>query len=240
MSLSCYNKSIVEEKHPGLFIKEQKVVCKLRDEDKRFIKSVIMPTDMYPLANNDIHVFSDENLEEITDKEVLDVIDQVPYKIGHCYTNSQNIVDALAKVGVEACIYCGWAFVSLSELPFFHCWVMLDDTHLIDLANDYIRKLNYVYDVYGDESKHFTRDRWRYAFVEATKFLSSLPNSERCCIGMADNKIYVGCPVKNANEARRLYNYLIGKFPNHESIEDVNKNTQRTPLQEMYANEGLM
>ena len=59
--------------------KEDRAVIKLHDENGKFTKSVIVPTDYYPL-NGKHEVFTYQNTEAVTDKEILNLFDKVKYE----------------------------------------------------------------------------------------------------------------------------------------------------------------
>ena len=69
-----------------------------------------MPTNYYPLHNDDIHVFFDDNVALLTDEKVLSLIDTVKYKVGHCYHNAETIYKILTANEYDEKMYCGWIF----------------------------------------------------------------------------------------------------------------------------------
>lgn len=100
----------------AVMIKKEKIVVKKTDENGEFEKSVIIPTDLYPL-NDKYEYFTIKNTEEMHNEEVLSIFDSVKYQIGRCYTNAGELHKRLVQAGYDAKIYCGWLFVGESQLP---------------------------------------------------------------------------------------------------------------------------
>ena len=116
--------------------KPSKVVVKLRNAEGRLIESANIPSVSYPLNDNHYEVFSFRNTEVVQDPKVLEILDQQEYLIGHCYTNTKNLVAALRQQGYDAKSYVGWVFTGATDLPTHHCWCVLDGKHLLDLSDD--------------------------------------------------------------------------------------------------------
>lgn len=84
-------------------IKPDKVVVKLYKGEK-FLDSINIPSVMWPL-NGTYELFHYNNSELITDEKICDVVNALPYQIGHCYTNTENVVNALVAAGYNAKSY---------------------------------------------------------------------------------------------------------------------------------------
>lgn len=199
--------------------REDKVVVKLYDNDV-FIKSVIVPTNLYPL-NDKYKVFTYKNTEPVTDEKILKIFDSVKYKIGHCYQNSEKLVSRLREENINAKCYCGWLFVGASQCPVHHCWVVVDDKHILDMGDDFTVMLS------GQNGKNFKganikQSRFLVAdFARATK---NVPNSTRCApVGTPTPfLLYVGSECE-AEQGRLIYNRLIEQYPNHECERNCDK-----------------
>lgn len=204
-------------------VKENKVVVKLYDENRHFRKSVIMPTVMYPLNDNNIKVFHCDNTDFVTDKHLLDLIDTVPYKIGFCYENTSHILDVLNSHGYEAKSYVGWLFVDDTQFPIHHCWTVVNDNQIIDLADDLKQMLN---EQNAQKFKDVNMD-----IGESRKLLASFAessrkykNSVRCYpIGKASPIYYYVGTECNPDKGRKIYQNLIKAYPHHECQRNVNK-----------------
>ena len=69
-------------------------------------------------------------------EEINEAIDKVTYKIGHCYSNTQNVVRELRKAGFDPVPYAGWLFVG-EQLPIHHCWAVVNGNVIVDLCDDF-------------------------------------------------------------------------------------------------------
>lgn len=194
--------------------KGDKAVVKLVNEDRSFKKSVIIPTDYYPL-NGKYEVFTYANTKQTVDEEVLKVFDKVKYRIGHCYTNTEEMVQRLQKLGYDVKPYVGWAFTTACDFPIHHCWAVLNGETILDLADDFTMMYS------GANGENFKEDQSeeerRELIVSFQMAASKVPNSARCYpVGIATPfMLYIGCKC-DPEEGRKIYNSLIRKYPDHE------------------------
>ena len=218
-------------------VKSDRVVAKIRDKDDKFIKSVIVPTEYYPLNGNGFSVFHYENTKQITDEKVLELIDSVPYKIGHCYQNTSDIASILRKNGYDIKTYVGWVFVGLHTFPVHHCWAVLNGNEVIDLMDDFSVMFS------ADNAQNFAN----LSLEEAREVLLSFAlaskdkkNSVRCGnIGkVSDILFYVGSEC-SPETGRMVYNDLIRKYPSHECQRNCDSKGWNG-TQKLMAENGLM
>lgn len=193
--------------------KEDKAVVKLLNKDGSFKKSVVTPTDYYPL-NGKYEVFTYENTVQTDNEDVLKIFDSVKYRIGHCYTNTKEMVSRLRESGFNAKSYVGWLFSGVTQFPIHHCWCVLDGNTILDLADDFSVMLS------GANGEHFkdkSFDERRKLTVDFQLAASKVPNSIRCQpVGQATPfLLYIGCEC-SPDEGRIIYNNLIYKYPGHE------------------------
>lgn len=194
--------------------KEDKAVIKLANVDGSFKKSVILPTDYYPL-NGKYEVFTCGNTKQTMDEGVLEIFDKVKYRIGHCYSNTSNLISRLKKHGYDVKSYVGWLFTSEQEFPVHHCWAVLDGNILLDLGDDFTMMLT------GANGENFkddlSKEEVRELMVSFQLAASRVPNSVRCYpVGrVTPFLLYVGCEC-SPEEGSVIYNNLIFKFPDHE------------------------
>lgn len=202
--------------------KKDRVVVKLSNNDDSFKKSVILPTDMYPLNRDDYHIFTYKNTEFVSDENIHEIFNSVTYKPGHCYQNAKKLADKLRAAGYNAKTYVGWLFVGKYEYPVHHCWVVLDENKVLDLSDDFSQMLN------AENSKHFigaAANKQRELIVDFYTEAKNWPNSMRCYpVGTPTAFLYyVGCEC-DADEGRRIYQKLIKQFPDHECQRNCDKN----------------
>lgn len=197
-------------KKKDVIIKPGKVVVKLRYENGEFMKSIIMPTMMYP-TGTDIAVFSSENTEHCTDGNVLDIYDAVQYEMGRCYTNTERLAAALLEAGYQPETYVGWLFITNNVIPVHHCWAVLG-SWLLDLSGD-MSVLMKKAEAQGTAGKDC-----RTVMADVVIKHDKLRNSERVIsVGKADpNVLYVGSKA-SPEEGREIWRELIRQYPDHEA-----------------------
>lgn len=178
-----------------------------------FLQSVIIPTVMYPL-NGPAEVFTFRNCIKVTDSKVLEIFDQIPYQIGRCYTNAEAMTSALIAEGYSAQTYAGWYFTSGSDTPIHHCWTVLDGQSVLDLADD-LSLMCCDGNIQNFRNAKSRAERIALN-VDFQRWASRFPNQKRCMyVGEPTPfTLYVGCPC-SADEARKIYNALVAKYPNH-------------------------
>lgn len=194
--------------------KADKAVVKLANEDGSFKKSIIIPTDYYPL-NGKYEVFTYANTKQTVDEGVLEVFDKVKYHIGHCYTNTAELVSRLRKRGYDVKPYVGWVFVTACDFPIHHCWAVLNGETILDLSDDFTMMYS------GSNGENFKEglsiEERRELIVSFQLAASKVPNSARCYpVGLATPfMLYIGSEC-DPEEGRTFYNNLIRKYPGHE------------------------
>lgn len=217
--------------------KEKKVVVKLRNKDGSFKKSCIVPSATYPLSGA-YEIFHCKNTELITDENILSVFNSVEYKIGKCYTNTEQLLSALSAKGIEAKSYVGWLFVSAHEYPIHHCWVVVNGKSILDLSDDYTVMLSGKNGANFQNINNVQEERQLLADfqTEAKKY----PNSVRCYpVGIPTNFFYyVGCEC-DSNKGRSMYQQLMKEYPNHEAERNVDRNGYNK-TQSLFRDLGLM
>ena len=218
-------------------ITDEKVVVKLRNADMTFRKSVIIPTILYPL-NGKAHVFTFQNTYEVTDNNVLEIMDSIPYQIGFCYQNTQQLVNKLQAAGYDAVPYAGWLFTSASEFPVHHCWCVLNGESILDLADDFTVML------FGSNAEHFSKDKNREeiqnAIVSFAAEARKYKNSIRCAVVGIPTPflLYVGSPCE-PEKGKHIYQKLIADIPNHECQRNCDSNGYNS-TQKKLKQAGLM
>lgn len=215
-------------------LKNDKVVVKLHRSDGSLLDSVNIPTVMWPLAGP-YEVFGCNNCQEISDPEVVRIINEQAYRIGHCYQNATNVTEALCKAGYNAKFYAGWMFIGSNQHPLHHAWTVLDGVHIIDLAEDLT-----LQDANAENFKKGKTDAERRALhVSFTKWSLQFPHSERCIpFGIpAARVLYVGCP-DTRERAINEFNSLMHLYPEHPCCKKTRINGM-TEMQAMLAEEGI-
>lgn len=222
-------------------IRENAVVFKQYDaEDGHFLKSCVIPSELYPLNNkkdNPVKTFHSGNTVEITDDKVKEIIDKVTYRVGGCYKNSFELLELLQEAGIEDIkAYAGWACITNTQLPVHHAWLVVNGTSVLDLADevDAILEIEKIRNnLNGEEVIN--------KMVEYRKSVISMKNTERLQhIGKCSKGIYyIGCECE-PYEASKIYQSLIARYPNHEAQRNVNSVTGRNRTQQALLDAGLI
>lgn len=216
-------------------IKKDKVVVKLYNGNN-FIDSCIIPTVYYPL-NGKMEVFTCDNTEQVKDEGILKIFDSIKYNIGHCYSDTKNLVSELRKNGYNAKEYVGWLFTGENDYPVHHCWCVLDNS-VLDLSDHYSVMLTGSNGEYFKEAK--TREEQAYLMADFMKSALNVKNSIRCYPVGTPTPImfYVGSEC-DSEEGRLIYQRLMKEFPNHK-IERNCDNKGYNPTQRILKEQGLM
>lgn len=196
--------------------KENRAVVKLRKPDGAFIKSIIIPTAYYPL-NSNYEVFTYKNTKPMNDDGILKIFDSVKYQLGHCYTNTGELVRKLNESGYDAKSYAGWLFTDAGDLPVHHCWCVIEkdgEKSVLDLSDDFTAMLS---GENGENFKDCDANETRELIASFHEAAASVPNSLRCSpVGTPTPfLLYIGCECP-AEDARKLYGNLMRQYPDHE------------------------
>lgn len=217
--------------------KENKIVAKIKNPDGSFKRSVIIPTDYYPLNSEKYKVFHYKNTEQICDEKMINVIDRVDYKIGCCYQNTKEIVRQLKSEGFDVRPYVGWLFVGESQFPVHHCWAVVNGIHVVDLADDFTMMLK------GDNAENFKELNIQQTRVAMASFVAEArkqKNSIRCYpMGTPTPFLYYIGAECSPDDGKRIYQGLIKTHPEHECQRNCDS-SGLNPTQKTLKEQGLM
>lgn len=214
-------------------VKPDKVVVKLRDDDGRFLQSVIVPTLKYPL-NGAYRVFHQGNTRRAPE-EMFPAIDRVKYRIGQCYSNTISLVEELKKDGFQAEPFVGWLFTEDGTTPFHHCWAVVDEDIVVDLSDD-----QSVFRSAGPDLAAMNREEIEETFIDFVRQTKSWPNSYRCYpMGTPfPSWYYVGSPCDPVYGVT-IYQRLAKDYPDHEALQRA-KPGELSSLQKKIKEKGLL
>lgn len=220
-------------KSKNVRISEDRVSVKIRDEKGKIIDRVIIPTDYYPLPGNNMQIFTKNNTEVITDRALLDLIDAVEYKRAGCYENTRNLLDVLNEKGCDVKSYAGWSFVSECNYPVHHCFVVVDDKHIIDLADDIEALYEYMQEVKVKSKEDFIEKSIEYQKNNAK-------NTDRIkYVGRCSEVFLHIVSEQSPEEAKALYTELIQKYPNHKVVSNISDGSGLNSTQLVMKEAGL-
>ena len=190
--------------------KPNKVIYKYY-EDEKFLRSAVIPTVLYPLPSDNLEVFTAENTEPITDKALLDLIDTVPFKVGHCYSTARGLYDVLTKNGYSCTTYEGWLGLVGAERLIHHCFLKVGEKHIVetsmsdDFTDEYMKRVI--------ESGSNSNGSNRLILADLTEERKNWKNSQNNPhIGrLAKNIVITGVP-NTPESAVNNYNHLMDTY----------------------------
>lgn len=197
--------------------KPKKVIVKVRDGEGRLIESANIPSVSWPLNDKPVEIFTFRNTWTVSDPKVLEIMDQQEYLVGHCYSNTKNLVAALRENGYDAKPYVGWVFTGAGDLPTHHCWCMLDGKHLLDLSDD--NCIIYFEPNQKRLAQAQTREEARELLADLIFHMTTeLSHSDRCApVGMPfPFWLYVGSEC-TPEEGVRIYRNWVQDHPEYET-----------------------
>lgn len=204
--------------------KATRIIVKLQNDNK-----VVIPSRMFPLESKPYRVINTENTENVIDKEVIRIFDSIEYEIGHCFSNSKKLTQALLDAGYQAKQYVGWVFDDCNY-PVHHSFVMLDE-HILDLSMEFLFE-----DLQEMSLKQMSKDEARTLFMQKHEEKKLMKNHEKCNFGKCDKMyVYVGAEgtAEQGIERNRI---LREEYPDHPSFADVKNGITKTQQMMMQRN----
>lgn len=204
----------------------ERVIVKLYNQDV-FFKSIIIPTEYYPLPSGKIKTFDYRNTDFLTDNKIRDAFDNTEYLVGKCWDNCLRLGEELTKRNINFQYYGGWLFIS-DLIPVFHSWIEYDG-NVLDLAN--------MNTEFQTEMKN---GRTEEDIVRFHSHVKNVTNSERCNLGKVyEEFFYVGVPM-HPQKAKIYYENLLDKFPDHETGTNISKKTGLNRTQALLKENNLL
>lgn len=188
-------------------------------------ESIKIPSQYFPL-NGDPQLFTNENTA-LTDGKTQAVFNTVHFDLGHCYSNTKSLVEALRAAGIAAESYVGW-ITCAGEIPVHHCWCVIDGNKVLD-AGVFLKMKDL--EKYAGLSCEEAANLFA---AERIRCEQSMPNSENFICGVVDPLYaYIGCPC-SPEKGREIYRKLIHVFPRHPSYRNLQDPFGRSAVQETY------
>ena len=168
-----------------------------------------IPSQMFPL-NGELKLFTSNNTEVLTDSTIESIFNSVKPRMGKCYYNAQDLIDALIIGGIDSKrikSYVGWLFVG-DTIPVHHCFVMLDNKHVLDFGP---LKQFENFDEYTDMD---SIDRFKNDIIENDVLL----NSQKMTFGRALSVIAYVVSECSPKEGEKIRAKLEKAYPKHISF----------------------
>lgn len=178
-----------------------------------------IPSDYFPLNETPI-IFTPYNTYKLKNNKIKNTFNSLNYYLGYCYSNSENLYNALKKIGIQdrdiKC-YVGWLFCG-NVLPIHHCWVVYKNKYLLDLSP--MLNLEKMY----KKCVNMKEDEVRTYFTKEFMFLNKSINSQKGVFGnVKQNYLYIGSECM-PRDGKAIYNNLISAYPNHLICNNVDTN----------------
>ncbi len=208
-----------------LIVHDDRVAVKLYQNGK-FTKSFIIPTNYRPLpckkGENGKYqgaIFTDQNTEPIKDQKMLDILAKIPVMTGRCYTTARAVYNALSEAGYDVKTYEGWFFCGW-EKAIHHC-VAVVDNHFIDFSCSKYEDEEVIRRLIEKGYENPTPQQQREVTVDVIADWKTKNIIERNPdIGQVHpGYIFVGVEETPEN-ARKHFNELMDKYPDHEDYND--------------------
>lgn len=194
-----------------------------------------VPTKLYPLPNkNEIKVFTKDNTSNLNTEDINNVLSNIIFKPGHCYTNSEKIMKLLTEANLNHKIefYGGWLYSCGNMIH--HAWIVVDDTHIIDTAffleeDDYDLLISHA-----EQGLKFNIDKNKIANKTVRLAKSNKAFKEKYSYGkvLRDN-LYIGVKC-SAEEATQSFLELMKHNPNHPNYLNCNADGSNETLNLIY------
>lgn len=167
-----------------------------------------IPSQKFPLKNDHIKIFHNENTENCHDKKVLNIYNSIDFKLGKCFNNTKMMIDIFninEIKNVEA--YAGWLFVGY-DFPIWHSFCVYKENIILDFISD----LKHDTDIGKYDGKNI-----KGKYINFYKNQSQKSNIERFGAGQVD-KLYLYIATKcSPDEAIGIFEKLQRSYPKHPS-----------------------
>lgn len=193
-------------------------------------KTYEIPSEMFYLSGEPI-ILTSQNTFLLSTQKIKNIFNKVEYKLGQCYTNSENLLNKLlkAKIKPEHIQYLvGWLFID-NGFPIHHALLLYQNKYVLDITplmngTDYFKKFTQERNQWkNSRDMRLSYAKWYQKFIKN-------PNTETATFGkMKDCCLFIGS-VSSKEEGIQIWNELMKKYPNHPSNNNAN-NDGTTPLQ---------
>lgn len=184
------------------------------DDTWKYLDSIIIPSEYYPLTDTTFSVFHRGNCKEVTDTDIISCFDKIKVRYGFCYAMADELHELINKKGIYNSIWCGWLLIGTGT-PIHHCWVTVGDND--ESVLDVQELAEYIEEKAKDASVMSSLDRARDFCAGVCADVVNVPNSVKCApVGVPSSQaFYIGSRIKSGDEGVRIYNRLIEKHPDH-------------------------
>ena len=199
-----------------------------------------IPSRLFPLSSKkEAGVFTFESTVPFEHQEFFEAIDTLDLPMGHCYSNSQKILEVGKRLNLNIFYFSGWLFTPV-DMPKHHAWIVIaheGGVSIVDSVKYHLfSKAEELYPI------DYQQPDWRKkSAIGIKKALKALPRThQQIAIGKTvEQSFYVGSP-DTIDNARAIFQRLTKQFPNHPSYQgEGDSMTGRSKFQEEMHQQGL-
>lgn len=225
-----WQEQLVADWNSSFVIKDKRVIVKGYPDNT----NVVVPSKMFPLHDNQQYmIFCHYNTENFQDGElkekVIEIFDNIKYKVGFCYQNSSNLYKELLKHHIKAKTYVGWLFIGEKQFPLHHAFIVIDDNKVLDYG------INFTADDFKELHKigYKPIDEMRRIMAELHVEKNKKPHHEVCGFGRVDMSYTYIATECNPEVGRQEFIELKNAYPMHISYQRGRSINSATVLQNM-------
>lgn len=178
-------------------------------------KPIIIPSQLYPLSGG-LEIFFAGNTEDCEDQQLREIFDSTEASIGHCYSNTENLVSKLKAAGIPKSrykTYAGWLFIG-GNSPIHHAYTVVDNKYMLDFSTNKALE---------DEAQYhgLSAEETKARVIKIVAESMRKKHSERATFGkVGPLYLYVGSVCKPM-QGKQLYQRLMKSHPKHPCFRNI-------------------
>ena len=215
----------IEQKGTSIYISEL-----MTSPDK-----IKIPSQMFPLVGQGSYLLHNENTSPLpTNAEtdaIREVFDEMHPRLGSCYSNTDALIGALRKRGIDAKSMVGWLFIG-DNFPIHHCFAVIEKYHAV---LDFSVRASFFHELNQNSTDMQTlRKEFSRKYINA---LQSKMNSEIGTFGQMDSGCIMLAAVCSPRAGAATFAKLRKAFPKHPALVQTDASgatmTQQIVLEQM-------
>lgn len=184
-------------------------------------EKIKIPSQKFPL-NGSPQLFTAANTETVSSAIVREVFNATQFEMGHCYQNTDRLIQGLRSRGIDAQSYVGWITVG-GDIPVHHCFCVVNGNQVLD-PGVFLRMEDFP------EYEGINPTETGELLMRKHFALQNSPNSDCCGFGKVDSLYaYIACPCSPA-DGRKIFQRLMRSFPRHPAYSNIDREGM-SPLQ---------
>lgn len=196
-------------------------------------RNITIPSVMFPLDKNNYKIFCNYNTEDFDDPQMEQicekVFDKIKPEVGYCYSNSEDLQKALSKKGIIADTYVGWIFLGKDTLPLHHCFIVVDNTKVLDYGAAFTSEDVQLQQKYKNDANKDATVLLAEMHIQKNK----LPNHQHYGFGKVDPFYFYIAEKCEPLKGKQIFNQLMKSYQNHISYQRMRMKDNSTPTQNL-------